>query len=444
MPVPKAILKLAVPSVLACLVMVLYNLADTYFVGMLNDAIETSAVTLAAPVLLAFNAVNNLFGIGCASKISRALGEKDEKTVRITSSLGFWGAVCSGVLFSVLCFGAKPLLLRILGTDGTTAAATERYLFWTVFLGAAPSILNVVMGQIVKADGSALHAAVGTMSGCLLNVILDPIFILPWGFGMGAAGAGCATFLSNCFACLYFIILLWIRRKKTYISVHPKYCKPTRAIIKDVCGVGIPSAVQNLLNVTGMTVLNNFMSVYGDEAVAAAGISHKTAMIPLYIAMGISQGIMPLVGYNFTAGNRKRMRDAVVFTAKLSLVLMLAATAAYLAFAGPITRLFMENEGVVTYGTSFLRAMAAAQPFLCIDFLAVGVFQACGLGKKAFVFAILRKVVLEIPAIILLDLLFPMYGIAYSQLCAEVVLAGLAVFELRKLLRIKKEESIKI
>ena len=248
MPVPKAVMKLAVPTVLSSLVMVFYNLADTYFVGMLNDPIENAGVALAAPVLLSFNAINNLFGVGSSSMMSRALGRKDYDTVYRSSAFGFYCSVISGLLFSLLCTICKNPLLSLLGADAQTYAATDGYMFWTVTLGAAPSILNVVMAYMVRAEGASLHASLGTMSGCLLNILLDPIFILPWGFNMGAAGAGLATFISNCVACLYFFILLFIKRKTTYVCIRPQMFRVRKTVALGIFGVGIPAAIQNLLN----------------------------------------------------------------------------------------------------------------------------------------------------------------------------------------------------
>ena len=196
-PIPKAVATLAIPTIHSSLVMVIYNLADTDFVGMMNDPIQNAAVTLAAPVLLAFNAVNNLFGVGSSSMMSRALGSRDYDLVAKSSSFGFYCALISGVLFSLGCILFQNPLLALLGTDAGTVEATREYMLWTVYLGAAPSILNVVMAHLVRAEGSALHASIGSMSGCLLNILLDPIFILPWGLDMGAAGAGLATCLSN-------------------------------------------------------------------------------------------------------------------------------------------------------------------------------------------------------------------------------------------------------
>ena len=197
--VPKAVMTLAVPTVLSSLVMVLYNLADTYFVAQLNDSIQNSAVTLAAPVLLAFNAINNLFGVGASSMMSRALGRKDYETVYQSSALGFYCSLFSAAAFSVLYTVFRTPFLTVLGADSSTSAATAEYLKWTVTCGAVPSILNVVLAYLVRSEGSSLHASVGTMSGCILNIILDPIFILPWGLGMGAAW--CAGISSTKWKC---------------------------------------------------------------------------------------------------------------------------------------------------------------------------------------------------------------------------------------------------
>lgn len=435
MPIPQAVAKLAVPTILSSLVMVLYNLADTYFVGMLADPVQNAAVTLAAPVLLAFNAVNNLFGVGTSSMMSRALGRRDYETVYRSSAFGFYCSLFCGLLFSALCIAFQGPLLQLLGADDVTLDATRQYLLWTVFCGAAPAILNVVMAYLVRSEGSSLHASIGTMSGCLLNIVLDPIFILPWGLNMGAAGAGLATFLSNCVACLYFFVLLHAKRGRTFVCISPKKFSFRRDIVAGVCSVGIPASIQNLLNVTGMTLLNNFTSGYGADAVAAMGIAQKINMIPMQIALGFTQGIMPLVGYTYTNGKQKRMKDAILFAVKLMLPDTVLVCIVYSAGAGTIIRAFMANQEVIAYGTRFLRGFCLAQPLLFLDFLAVGVFQALGMGKYSLVFAVMRKIVLEIPALILLNLLFPLYGLAYAQPVAELVLAVAAVWMLGRIFK---------
>lgn len=432
--VPRAVMAMAVPTVISSLVMVIYNLADTYFVGILNDPVQNAAVTLAAPVLLAFNAVNNLFGVGSSSLMSRSLGKKEYDTVRKVSVFGFYCSAFFGLLFSLVCLFAQKPLLSMLGTDVHTVSATSEYLKWTVIFGAVPSILNVVLAYLVRSEGATLHASIGTMCGCVLNIILDPIFILPQGLNMGAAGAGLATFLANCTACAYFFILLFVKRKSTYVCIRPSMFRFNKTIIIGVCAVGIPAAIQNLLNVTGMTVLNNFTSVFRADAVAAMGIAQKINMVPVYIAMGFSQGIMPLISYTYASEKIKRMNQTIAYSVKMTTAFIVLVSAVYYVGSGFFMRLFIENGQIVDYGKSFLRGMCLSLPFLNMDFLAVGVFQATGMGKKALLFAILRKVVLEIPALYILNWIFPLYGLAYAQTAAEVILAAAAVLVLRSII----------
>lgn len=435
MSVPRAVMSLSVPTVLSSLVMVIYNLADTYFVGMLNDSVQNSAVTLAAPVLLAFNAINNLFGVGSSSMMSRGLGRKDYDVVYKSSAFGFYGALVCALLFSSLYTVFRVPALDLLGADSQTALATSQYLKWTVSFGAAPAILNVVLAYLVRAEGASLHASIGTMSGCILNIILDPLFVLPWGLNMGAAGAGLATFISNCFACAYFFVLLFVKRGHTFVCINPAMLRMKKRIAAGVFSVGIPASIQNLLNVTGMTVLNNFTSSYGPDAIAAMGIVQKINMVPMNIALGFSQGVMPLISYNYASKNIDRMKKSLTFTAKVMLIFMLPVTVIYFFGAGTIISWFMRNDVIIAYGTRFMHGLCLSVPLLCVDFLAVGVFQACGFGKKSFIFAILRKIVLEIPALFILNYLFPLYGLAYAQLTSEVVLSVAAVIVVVRLFK---------
>ena len=435
MPVRSAVLKLSIPTVLSSLVMVIYNLADTYFVGILNNPVENAAVTLAAPLLLAFNAVNNLFGVGSSSMMSRALGKKEYETVYRSSAFGFYCSVICGLLFSLFYTAFNSRILVVLGADVETVGATAEYLKWTVSFGAVPSILNVVMAYLVRAEGASLHASIGTMSGCVLNMILDPIFVLPWGLDMGASGAGCATFISNCAACMYFFALLYVKRKSTYVCVNPKKFSFRKEIVIGVFSVGIPASIQNLLNVTGMTVLNNFTSAFGADAVAAMGIAQKINMVPMQIALGSSQGVMPLIGYTYASGNTDRMKKSLLFLSKYALGFLAVITVGFYFGSETLISLFMKNEAIVSYGSAFLKGFCLSLLFLCMDFIAVGVFQACGMGGKSLAFAIVRKIVLEIPFIFLLNYLFPLYGLAYAQTAAEVILAIVAVAVLVKMFK---------
>ena len=253
------------------------------------------------------------------------------------------------------------------------------------------------------------------------------------GSGYGGRGSG------SC----YFFVLLWKKRGRTFVCIHPRKFSLEKRIVWGICNVGIPASIQNLLNVTGMTILNNFTSSFGADAVAAMGITQKINMVPMNVAMGLSQGIMPLISYNYSSRNHKRMKGTLVFAVKASLGFIAIVAVGYFVGAAQLTQLFMDNETIVAYGTKFLRGFCLGLPFLCMDFIAVGVFQAVGMGREALLFAIMRKIVLEIPALYILNFLFPLYGLAYAQLTAEVVLAVAAVLVLARLFkRISKENTI--
>lgn len=438
MPIPSAVSRMCVPMVVTSLVTVVYNMADTYFVGLLGNPVQSAAVTLAYPVVLAFNAMNNLFGVGSSSLVSRSLGQGNTEQARNASAFGLWGAVFGGLLYSLVCTVFQAPLLGLLGADASTRQATMEYMYWVVTWGAAPTILNVVQGQLVRSEGSAVHASIGTMSGCILNIVLDPIFILPWGLNMGAAGAGLATFISNCVACLYFIVLAWTKHGRTVVSMdlrRLRHMPPT--VMKNVLAVGVPAAIQNLLNVVGNTILNNFTAAYGAVAVAAMGVSTRLIQIAQQISMGIAQGAMPLISYNYASRDYRRMKGIIRFDMMVDLAAMAAMTAGYWIFAGPLVRLFLNNAEVVAYGSVFLRGACLAIPFLAVDFTCVFTFQSVGMGGTTLVLALCRKLLLEIPLLFALNWAFPLYGLPYAQPVTEVVLALLGLALLRRVLREK-------
>ena len=227
-----------------------------------------------------------------------------------------------------------------------------------------------------------------------------------------------------------------MKKGKTFVCMDIRKLKSLSGdIVMGIFGVGVPASIQNLLNVLGSTILNNFTAAFGASAVAAMGVAQKLNMIPMQMGMGFSQGIMPLVSYNYASGNRKRMKNSVLFAAGIVVPFMLLVMAGYFFGAPTLVRLFMKNQEIVEYGARFLRVMCLSSLFLCIDFLAVGVFQALGMGRNALIFAILRKVVLEIPLLFIMNTVYPLYGLPYAQLITEVILAAAALVMLRRIFR---------
>ncbi len=421
--IPKAVATLAVPTVISQLVMMLYNLADTFWVGMLNDPLQNAAVTLTAPALMAFNAITNLFGTGSASLMSRALGRKDYDVVSRTSVFGLYCAVFLAVIYAIVCACCRTPLLNLLGADAATFDGANSYLLWAVIINAVPAVMNVTFAHFVRAEGSAAHASIGTMSGCILNIILDPIFILPWGLNMGAAGAGLATFIANCVSCLYFAIFLIRHKGKTFVSVDPRKFSFRKDIIAEVFNVGIPSALQNLFSVTGMTVLNNFTAGHGADAVAAMGICQKVYMVPMYITLGVSQGATPLIGYNYASGDAPRVKKAISFTRIVNLAIIVFTALLYFIFPAFFVSMFINNQTIIDHGVKLLRGFAIGLPLMSLDFFSVSIFQATGKGKAALIFAVLRKIIFEIPLLFIMNRLVPLYGLPYAQVITEFVLA---------------------
>lgn len=436
MPLNKAIIKLVIPNIIGSLVMIIYNLADTYFVGLLNDPVQTSAVTLIGVLLLLFNAINNLFGVGASSLMSRYLGAKDEENASRVSATGYYMALVSAIIFMICTFIFKNEILTIIGADVATFDASYRYMFWAVNLGAIPAIMNVVMGYMVKSEGDSLKASIGTISGCVLNIILDPFFVLPQFLNMGVEGAGLATFISNCVALIYFLNLILVKKRgKTIVCLDPRKISFSLKIIGGICTVGIPAAIQNLLNVTGQTILNNFAAGFGPEAIAAIGISYRLCNLCFGVTMGVSQGVMPLVSYNYASGNIERMKAAVYKTLKIVVFVLSLIMAAYCLDSKLFVSLFIDNQEVINIGSVIIKGFALALPFVGIDFVGVGVFQATGYGKLSLIFAILRKIVLEIPFLFILNYLWPLYGLGFAQVCAEVLLAIASLMVVNRLFK---------
>lgn len=434
MPVTKAIFKLTIPMIISSVISIVYNLSDTFFVGKLNNPVENAAVTLVAPAMTLFYAITNLFGVGSSSLMSRMLGIKDYDKVRKASATGIYSGLFFSILLSAITLIFNAPILNILGSDSQTYDVTKQYLFWTVGVGAVPGIMNILFSFILRSEGRALLASIGAISGCVLNIILDPFFILPFGLNLGAAGAGLATFISNCFALLYYIILLFAIHGKTYVSVNPKNFCLNRQIMGDIFIVGFPGVIQNNLNVVSMTIFNNIAASFGTFAVASIGIVNKLNQLPIQIIFGFSQGVMPLIGYNYASKNIPRVKETIKKIFQITLSSLFVVLLIFSFASRPLIAFFMDNQTIIDIGSRFLKGFGLSLLFMCVDFTVVGISTSFGIGRHALIFSILRKAAFEIPFIFLFSKLFGLYGLAYSACCAEVLMSIIALFVLRKTL----------
>ena len=416
-PVSKAVLSLAIPTVISQIITVIYNMADTFFVGQLNDPNQVAAATVAMPAFVALTALSNLFGIGGASKISRCLGKNDYETAKRTSAFGIWTALAAALLYGIVIFLTRPLLLPVLGADSKTYDFCSSYIFWTITIGAIPTVLNAELSHLLRTEGYAKQAGFGVALGGVLNIALDPIFIFT--LRLEITGAAIATMLSNTAATIYFLLFLYKIRKKTVLTLNPIYYSTAHEIPADVVIVGLPSFIMMMLSCLSSSVLNRLITSYSNEATAGMGIAKKIDMVAFSVAQGMTQGVLPLIAYNYASGNRNRMSDAIKVTLTYTLIIALTATLTLFIFAEPITKRFIANTETVAYGTSFLKIICFTCPSTAVNFMAITVFQATKQRIQPLILSLLRKGTLDIPLMIALNHLVGIKGIALATPTAD-------------------------
>ncbi len=433
-PVRRAVLQQMLPTVAGQMVALLYNLADTFFVGLLNAPIQTAAVTVAYPPFLMMTAVSNLFGIGGASAVSRALGRRDMDGARRISAIAFWLSLASAAVFSLLCGSFLHPLLSLCGADAEVYPVAAAYARWTLLWGGAGTILNLLLSNLLRAEGRAALAFAGVTLGGVLNIVLDPFFILPQYMNMGAAGAGLATAISNTAGTLFFLLCL-LRRSSTVLSLRPCHLKRTGVYIREILSIGFPSALQYALTVVSLAVLSLFVSKYAVEAVAAYGIVKKLDNLPLYFSLGTSAGLLPFLSYNYASGDRERQRQGFVFGVSITVGFSLACVIVFELFAPQLARLFIQDDMTVAYAAAFLRRMVLCMPFVAICHPMITQFQAMGRTRESLICSILRKGSLDIPLLLLLDRLYPLYGCALVQPVVDLISLIVALVLYRRLRR---------
>lgn len=426
MPVKRAVLKQIAPAIAGQMITLIYSLADTYFVGMLNQSAATAAITVAFPMFLMLTAISNLFGVGGASAIARALGKKDLEKARQIAGISFWSGLVAGILYScVFLFLGEPVL-RLCGATERTFAIALGYARWVILMGGPFTILNTLLANLVRAEGSAMHASVGVSMGGILNTILDPIFVLPQFLGLGAVGAGVATAISNAAAMAYFICYAVKKKNATVVSLSPKNFRYTGRHIKEILAVGFPSAVQFALTVVSISVQSKFVSRYATEAVAGLGIVKKLDQLPLYFTMGVSNGLLPLLAYNYSVGNQERRKQAFHFGCMISLGFSVLCLICYEAFAPLLAGIFIEDPATIQYASGFLRIMVTAMPMMSLCYPIIVQFQAMGKAKPALVCSVIRKGILDIPISFVMDALIPLYGLMWVQPIVDTISLAVA------------------
>ena len=425
---PRAIAKFAIPTILSQLVTLLYNLADTFFVGHTNDPSQVAALTLSFPLFMSLTMVGNLFGIGANSFISRSLGQGAKAQASKASTFAFYGAM-AGVLAIIAALGSfmTPILKVIGAVTPESFAATKAYLTWTVLYGGVPTVAALMLGHLIRAEGNTKQASIGMALGGFLNIGLDAVFVPV--LGLGAEGAAIATCISNVVSFLYLLRVI-LRNKDTVIVLNPAKLRLELPVMKQVILVGIPAAAIIVLGSSANIVLTHLMSAYGDVSIAAFGIVQKIGTIAIQITVGLTQGIMPLLGYCYGAGDFKRLKEISRWS-----FLLLGAYAALCIlvvelFAGTWVRLFISEPVTVEKGVQFLRVWFLCAPGMCFTNLFSSVFQSMGKWVHSLVLSVIRQAGFLFPLLVTLNLIMGEMGLVCAAPIADTcaLLLGIALY----------------
>lgn len=421
-PIPAALAKMAIPTIVSQLITLIYNIADTWFIGQTNNPYMVAASSLVLTIFLMTAALANLFGVGGGNLVVRLLGGKDEEEAKKAASLSLVMAAGVSLTFSVLCFLFMDPLLRLLGASDYTIGYAKQYLTFVVVIGAVPTVLANTMSAMVRNIGHSKEAGFGLGMGGVLNVILDPIFmfvIFPDGYQV--AGAAVATMLSNVITLIYFIFTYQKLKGETVLSLPRRVEKIRKDSLSSLFSVGIPAAMSLLLFDLTTMVINRLAAGHGDTQLAAIGIVLKVERLPLNIGIGICLGMTPLVAYNYASKNHKRMKEFFSAARFAGLVISVMCVVFYRFCAPYIVRAFISDADTVRYGTEFLQSRCFATPFMFLSFHMVHFMQAVNRGKVSFQLAVIRQICLNIPILILLNHFFGMSGIVWTQLIADAI-----------------------
>lgn len=427
-PVAHAVSKMAVPAIIGQLIILIYNMADTFFIGRTNNPFMVASASLILPVFNITISIACVAGVGGGALISRLLGEHQEDEAKKVCSFSIYFSATLAILFAadVLLF-MRPLL-GVLGADEDTFAFARMYALCVIVIGGLPTIMTNVLSNLVRSIGESGKAGFGVTLGGVINIVLDPLFmfvLLPK--GQEIVGAGIATCLSNCISCLYFIIVIKRLGNKSVLGLLSVREMPQKSSIGKIFAVGVPSAVATLLFDVDYIVLDKLMSGYDNIALAAVGIVLKAERLPLNVGIGICQGMVPIVAYNYAAKDYKRMKSVSRFSLLCGIGFALLSITLYEIFAPYIMRFFIDDTQTVLLGTRFLRIRCLATILMFASFYHVHLFNSYGKGKYALLLGVARWAVFNIPMLFIMNRVVGMYGLVWSQLLADILTVALSI-----------------
>ena len=433
LPIPAALRKMIVPAVTSQLIVLIYNMADTFFVGQTNNPYMVAGTSLILPVFNISLCLAGLAGIGGGSLISRLLGQSRGDEARRVGTFSLYLGLAISALFALGVGVFMTPVLKLLGAGENTLSYARQYALCVIVAGGIPTVLSNVLANLIRSIGRSREASAGIILGGVLNIALDPLFmfvLMPEGYEV--LGAGLATCLSNCVAFVFFLLVLLRMGRGAVISFSPRCGLPGKSSIAAVFGVGIPSAIATFLFDMDYVVLDKLMVAYDDLALAAVGIVLKVERFPLNVGIGICQGMLPLVAYNYSAGNKQRMEDAIRLARRLGLIVAAVSIALYELFAVQFAHLFIADAQTVELASRFLRVRVLATPLMFLSFFTVYTFQAFGKGRISLFLGVTRWLIFNIPMLFILNAVFGMYGIVWAQVTADTLTVLLSFYVYRR------------
>ncbi len=412
-----AVIRLGVPLIAGMFIMVLYNLVDTFFIGLMRDDYQLAAVSLAYPVMMVLVAISNMIGTGASSLIARCIGASDLAKANHTLTAGWLLTFLDSLAVALLGLLFRVPLVRLLGAKSNTADYTMQYVT-VILLGSFFTMGNYTFGQLLRSEGSIKYSVTGMIAGTIVNILLDPVFIFV--LGMGIKGAAIATILGNAAGTL--ISMWYYAAGRTILKPSLSCLKPTAEILKEIFWVGVPAALETLLTSFAYVINNNLAVAYGERTVAAMGIAQKILSPGSYIYQGFAAGVQPLMGYNYGAKNHERMMDVlkqgVLVVSGTELIVM----AVYGLFAPQLIGIFSHSAEVIAVGSKVLRAIMWILPFVGAVSMSRITFQAMGKPQFSFAITLVRQVMLYIPLLLLLNRVFGFNGMIFAQPVTECIM----------------------
>lgn len=400
-PIPKAVFMNIIPSIISMIMVLVYNLADTFFIGQTDNHHMVAAVSLGTPVFLIFMAVGMLFGVGGTSLISRMLGEGKKDLAKHASSFCFWTGGIIGVIGMVVIWITIDPLCWLIGSDAGNFEYVKQYLL-IISVGIPFLVISNCFSNVIRAEGKANKAMVGMILGNLVNIILDPLMIL--GFGWNVAGAAIATVIGNIVSAVFYIMHFF--SKTSILSISPKDYMAKNRIAAGILAIGIPASLNSILMSTSNIVVNNFMKSFEDTAVAGLGVAMKVNMVAVMLLIGVGTGIQPLLGYCFGAGDKKRFKGVLKFSLGLAIGLSVIMTILCYAGASPMVKAFLTEKESYNYGMQFARTLILSGPILGVLFVLINTIQAMGAAVPSLILSISRQGLVYMPVLFLFSKIF--------------------------------------